>query len=43
MCKKHMGVRLIGVANETSYLGRPLVLPKDLKHNEAGFSTIWIG
>jgi hypothetical protein len=40
MCIKHMGVRLIGVANNTPYLGRSWALPNDLKHNEAGFSTI---
>jgi hypothetical protein len=37
-----MGVRLIGVANKTPYLGRLWALPNDSKHNEAGFSTILI-
>jgi hypothetical protein len=40
MRTKHMGVRLIGVANKTSYLGRPWALPNDSKRNEADFSTI---
>jgi hypothetical protein len=40
MRTKHMGVRLIGVANKISYLGRPWALPNDSKHNEAGFSMI---
>jgi hypothetical protein len=42
MCPKHTGVRLIGVANKTSYLGRLWALPNDSKHNEAGFLTISI-
>jgi hypothetical protein len=37
---KHMGVRLIGVANKIPYLGRSWALPNDSKHNEAGFWTI---
>jgi hypothetical protein len=40
MCTKHIGVRLIGVANKTSYLGRLWALPNDSRHKEAGFSTI---
>jgi hypothetical protein len=43
MRTKHMGVRLIGMANKTSYLGCPWALPNDLKHNEAGSSTISTG
>jgi hypothetical protein len=35
-----MGVRLIGVANKTSYLGRSWALPNNSRHNEAGISTI---
>jgi hypothetical protein len=37
--QKHMGVRLIGVANKTPYLWRLWALPNDLKHSGAGFST----
>jgi hypothetical protein len=37
--QKHMGVRLIGVANKTLYLRRLWALPNDLKHNGADFST----
>jgi hypothetical protein len=41
MCTKHMGVRLIGMANKKKMcLGRLWALPNDSKHNEAGFSTI---
>jgi hypothetical protein len=40
MCTKYIGVRLIGVANKTSYLGRLWALPNDSRNNEAGFSTI---
>jgi hypothetical protein len=39
MCIKHMGVRLIGLANKILYLGRSWALPNNSKHNEAGFST----
>jgi hypothetical protein len=43
-CAKSIwGVRLIGVTNKTSYLGRPWALPNDSKHNEAGFSMISTG
>jgi hypothetical protein len=37
---KYMGVRLIGVANKTRYLGRSWALPNDSKHNEVDFLTI---
>jgi hypothetical protein len=40
MRTKHMGVRLIGVANKITHLGCPWALQNDSKHNEAGFSTI---
>jgi hypothetical protein len=35
MCTKHMGVRLIGMANKISYLGRLWALSNDSRHNEA--------
>jgi hypothetical protein len=39
---KHMGVRLIGVANKLPYLGRSWALPNDSKHDEAGFRRFWL-
>jgi hypothetical protein len=37
---KAKGVRFIGVANKTPYLGLSRALPNDSKHNEVDFSTI---
>jgi hypothetical protein len=40
MCRKHIGVRLIGVANKILYLGRSWTLPSNSKYNWAGFWKI---
>jgi hypothetical protein len=34
MCTNHMGMRLIGVANKTPYLGGSWALPNDLKRKQ---------